>query len=350
MHYPIKKSGYYCVSTFYGSNSSTSDSSGTGSGSQKYTGAVRFQNAFGELPASDAARLPFFSGATIVYTLVLAAWLVAYTQYRRDVLPLQTALTGLCAFLVLEMIIIWGYYDFVNRWGSTTFGAKFYVVILALITAVRNTGSFAVVLVVCMGYGVVREQLEPEEWKRCAVVGVAHLVSAVVYMVSTAVAGHDTASAWLLIAMLPLLLTTAVFFVLVLSALSQTITDLETRQQSVKARMYITLWWLLFSSVLVVFAMFSLNLGLYVSAPSTADYVTRYWRVRWFLLDGWGYILYGVDFCVIAFLWRPTENNRRFAMSQQVPQFDDEFGVDSEDDDEDEEDIELREIERPLNG
>lgn len=339
------------MSTFYGFNHT--DDTNDGSGEQRYTGAVVFQNAFGELPASDAARLPFFSGATIVYTLVLAAWLVAYTQYRRDVLPLQTAITGLCAFLVLEMIIIWGYYDFVNRWGGSTAGAKIYVVVLALITAVRNTGSFAVVLVVCMGYGVVRERLEHEEWRRCAVVGGAHLVSAVVYMVSTAVAGHDTASAWLLVAMLPLLLTTAVFFVLVLGSLSQTITDLETRQQSVKARMYITLWWLLFGSVLVVFSMFSLNLGLYLSAPSTADYVTRYWRVRWFLLDGWGYILYGVDFCVIAFVWRPTENNRRFAMSQQLPQFEDEFGVDSEDDDYDEdreEEIELRDIERPLHG
>lgn len=50
--------------------------------------------------------------------------------------------------------------------------------------------------------------------------------------------------------------------------------------------------------------------------------------------------MYLVDMGVIAYLWRPTANNRRFAMSEELAQDDDGFEIaslaDSEDGDEEE--------------
>lgn len=57
VNYPIKKTGYYCV----GTTSFTGDS---------YTAIVEFRNAFGELPAAQIAKLPFYGGLTITYAVI----------------------------------------------------------------------------------------------------------------------------------------------------------------------------------------------------------------------------------------------------------------------------------------
>lgn len=326
LHYPIKKSGYYCVSTYADSIS--------------YTGAVVFQNSFGELPASDAARLPFFSGASIVYALVLLIWLVAYYEHRSDVLPIQTYITAFCGFLIIEMIMIWGYYDFVNRYGGNTPGSKVYMIFLSLFTAFRNAFSFFLMLIVCLGYGVVKPSLGDSMWK-CQALSFAHFLSAILFSITTAMTSHDNASTWILVSMLPLLITTSTFYVVIFASLSNTIKELEAHRQQVKASMYIALWRVLLGSVLVIFIMVFINLVMFMS-ESSLEYITKHWQSRWFMLDGWAYILYFVDFCIICFIWRPTANNQKFAMSMQLAQDESEAmelsSLASDDDEDDEED------------
>lgn len=55
--YPVKKTGFYCVSTYAFSG-------------QPYKGVVEFRNAYGELPAAQIAKLPFYGGLTIVYAAI----------------------------------------------------------------------------------------------------------------------------------------------------------------------------------------------------------------------------------------------------------------------------------------
>jgi hypothetical protein len=56
--YPIPKTGYFCVVTEKFTAS-------------KYQVIVEFRNAFGELPATQIPKLPFYGGITIAYALVL---------------------------------------------------------------------------------------------------------------------------------------------------------------------------------------------------------------------------------------------------------------------------------------
>jgi len=80
--YAIKRTGYYCVW-----------SNAFSPGDLKYDGVVTFQNSYGELPASQIAKLPFYGGLTIVYALISALWAFLYVQHRRDI----------CEFGFLEM-------------------------------------------------------------------------------------------------------------------------------------------------------------------------------------------------------------------------------------------------------
>ena len=56
--YPIPKTGYFCVVT-------------EGYTASKYEALVEFRNAYGELPATQIPKLPFYGGITILYALVL---------------------------------------------------------------------------------------------------------------------------------------------------------------------------------------------------------------------------------------------------------------------------------------
>jgi len=55
--YRITKTGYYCVSTY-------------GYSAEDYRAIVEFRNAYGELPAAQIAKLPFYGGLTIVYAVI----------------------------------------------------------------------------------------------------------------------------------------------------------------------------------------------------------------------------------------------------------------------------------------
>lgn len=56
--YPITKTGYFCVVT-------------EKFGATTYEAIVEFRNAYGELPATQIPKLPFYGGITIAYALVL---------------------------------------------------------------------------------------------------------------------------------------------------------------------------------------------------------------------------------------------------------------------------------------
>ena len=57
INYPIKKTGYYCV--------------GAVSKGVDFTAVVEFREAYGELPATQIPKLPFYGGITILYAVVV---------------------------------------------------------------------------------------------------------------------------------------------------------------------------------------------------------------------------------------------------------------------------------------
>ena len=66
INYPITKTGYYCVAA-YPYNAPF------------FSGVVEFREAYGELPASQIPKLPFYGGITILYAVI-----VVYVFSRGD--------------------------------------------------------------------------------------------------------------------------------------------------------------------------------------------------------------------------------------------------------------------------
>jgi hypothetical protein len=299
---PIK-TGYYCVATAAYTKE------------VDYEAIITFRNAYGELPAAQIAKLPFYGGITIVYFVVLLFWGFLYYQNRHDILAVQNYITAILGFLVVEMLMTWGFYDYQNRHGNNI-GSKVLMVVVAVLNAFRNSFSFFLLLIVCMGYGVVK----PSLGKTMTIVrwlAVAHFVFGVIYAVASLTVRPDDAGPLVLLVILPLSATLTAFYIWTLNSLNLTMKDLMERKQHVKASMYKKLWWCILTSIVVIFGFFFINSFTFAGA-STPDFAPTHWQTRWFVLDGWLNLVYLADVCFVAYMWRPTVNNRRFAMSDEV--------------------------------
>lgn len=276
---------------------------------------MEFRNSYGELPAAQIAKLPFYGGLTITYAVLGVFWAFLYVQNRSDILPVQNYITATIIFLIVEQLMTWGFYDYQNRHGNNALN-KAFMVLVAILNAGRNSLSFFLLLIVCMGYGVVKPSLG-KTMIYVRFLAIAHFVFGVIYAVASLSVTPDSAGPLVLLVILPLAGTLTAFYVWTLNSLNMTMKDLIDRKQKTKAMMYKKLWWCILGSVMVIFAFFFIN-SFAFAGRSEANFVPEHWQTRWFVLDGWLNLVYLFDIAFVCYLWRPTANNRRFAMSDEV--------------------------------
>ena len=81
LRYEVKRTGYYCVGTYAPEES-------------EYKAVIEFRNAYGELPAAQIAKLPFYGGLTIVYAVI--GMLVLLVLLCQDIAYIDSASGGFC--------------------------------------------------------------------------------------------------------------------------------------------------------------------------------------------------------------------------------------------------------------
>lgn len=154
---------------------------------------------------------------------------------------------------------------------------------------------------------------------------------------------ESTSAAILLIFIIPLAFTLSGFLLWIMYSLNgrqsihglldfsngilATIAHLRARKQRYKLKMFERLYYILLTVVVVIAIFFVISSmsfsgrfaeGWFHSSPRLVcfslllDYAANTWRTRWWLLDGYLALLYLASFCLIIFLWRPSENNRRY--------------------------------------
>jgi len=138
----------------------------------------------------------------------------------------------------------------------------------------------------------------------------------------------------LLLFVIPLAFTLSGFLMWILYSLNATINQLVARKQRYKLTMFKRLHRILLAAYFFIIAIFCVVSSFSFSDRLAEDYAAKSWKIRWWLLDGYLAILYFVAFWAITFLWRPSANNRRLAMSDEIAQ-----------EDEDAEDYDLEAIE-----
>ncbi|KAJ8597616.1 hypothetical protein M405DRAFT_876881 [Rhizopogon salebrosus TDB-379] len=323
IQYQVRKTGYYCVAIVPVTvmNPAARQEPTDVPYHPTYNGVVLFRNTFdGELPATDYPKVNFYLFMFFAYVIVGSAWAWLCYKHVTELLPIQYYLSSLVAFLVIEMVANWVYYRYLNAHGKNAASVVFLFVV-AILEAGRNALSFFMLLVVSLGLSVVRESLGRTMLK-CQILTGLHFVFGVLYAVGIVELELESTSALILLMfIIPLAFTLSGFLMWILYSLNNTMVQLTVRKQRYKLSMFKRLHHILLSTVVVILIFFVIS-SMSFSDRLAEDYAAKSWRMRWWLLDAYLAILYFVAFWGIAYLWRPSENNRRLAMSDEISQED----------------------------
>ncbi|GAA6035781.1 hypothetical protein JCM8097_005697 [Rhodosporidiobolus ruineniae] len=336
--YEVERKGYYCVGTV----PVTLESARVNT---TYTGVVDFENAFvGHLPAAEYPKVHFYKILFLVYLAFAVGWGVLCYIYRRDLLPLQRYISATVAFLVLEQLMVWRYWNALNV-GLHSGVAGGYLFVVSALNAARNSISLYLLCLAAMGLSVVRPNLGTVLAK-VRLLAVCHFVFGLLYSLGTYAIPLEAAGLFVFFFVLPLAFSLSAFLLWIMYSLSSTISDLTARRQLHKKTMFVRLYYILLTaSILIV--LFFLSSSITFSARLSPSFPAQTWQTRWLLLDGWLSLLFAATFFAVAYLWRPTRSNRHLALSDELPMTEDEadlYDVDHLVDEEDREDAgELKE-------
>ncbi|CDH48668.1 integral membrane protein [Lichtheimia corymbifera JMRC:FSU:9682] len=301
--YKVDYTGYYCVAIIH-ANLEPEEG-------DRFDAWIEWRLPYGNLPASDYPKLLFYGAFSIAYLAVGIAWGIQTYRFWNDILPVQHFLSATIFFLIVEMAINWGFWEAYNQAGSPSYGL---LALVAFMNAGRNSMSFFMLLVVSLGYSVVKPSLG-STMKKCVVLAGTHFFFGVIYSLGVMLLSPESAGFMVLLVIFPLALTMSAFYVWIFSSLTNTIATLEVRKQHVKALMYTRLHRLLVFSVFMVIVIFILNMFAF-SGRNQVDWAAKSWKWRWITMDGLLNLLYFVVFLVIVILWRPTSNNQRYGLQQ----------------------------------
>ncbi|KAJ1948530.1 hypothetical protein EC988_005138, partial [Linderina pennispora] len=153
--YLINATGYYCVDA-----ASTHD----------FTARADWTNAHGQLPAGEYPKVHVYAVLMGAYILIALVWAFMSWRVWSEVLPVQNRLFALVCLMAVDMGLNFGFWQHYNAHGAPSLA---YSVALVVVDAGRNSLSFFMLLVVALGWGVVRPSLG-KAMIRCILLAGAH--------------------------------------------------------------------------------------------------------------------------------------------------------------------------------
>jgi hypothetical protein len=150
---------------------------------------LRPGNSFPLYNPQDYPKLPLHGFLSIFYLATAIFWFILCSRHWRDLLQLQIYLSGVIVFLMIEQAFSYGFYDNYNVTGDKS---KVLAVFVAVLNAGRNTVSLFILLIVCLGFGVIRPTLGGNLMRKCVTLSIAHFIFGVVYSGGSLYVTHIT--------------------------------------------------------------------------------------------------------------------------------------------------------------
>lgn len=270
------------------------------------TMTVKMKGPRGYSSPADWPLMMFFMVMCIVYVLFATLWLLWLICYWRDLLRIQFWIGAVIILGMLEKAVIYSEFQSIQDHGDYDQGA---VIFAELLSALKRSLARILLIIVSLGYGIVRPRLGTTVPKLVAV-GLLYLVFASVEGVLRVTGGFYGTVA--LIANITLSLTDSCVIWWVFISLSQTTRLLKLRRNVVKLSLYQHFTNTLIFSVLasVIFIIWTTRQFKLVKCQSG-------WRDMW-VDDAFWRLLFSTILLVIMVLLRPSVNSQRFSHSPLI--------------------------------
>ncbi|KAG6526950.1 transmembrane protein 87A-like [Zingiber officinale] len=279
-------------------------------------GRTVWRNPHGYLPGKMAPLMTFYGFMSLAYLLLGLFWFLQFVRHWKHTLHLHYHITAVIALGMCEMSFWYFEYGNFNSTGTRPMGITIWAVTF---TAIKKTVSRLLLLVVSMGYGVVRPTLGGIT-TTVALLGVVYFIaSEALELVEHLGNINDFAGKARLFLVLPVALLDATFIVWMFSSLSKTLEKLQVRRNTAKLELYRK-----FTNTLAVSVLLSIVWIGYELYFNAIDPLSELWQRAWIVSAFWS-VLSFVLLGVICILWAPSQNPTRYAYSEDTnDDFDDE--------------------------
>ncbi|XP_067883716.1 transmembrane protein 87A isoform X2 [Heterodontus francisci] len=274
---------------------------------------VLMQGSHGFISATEFPLMVFYMVMCIIYILYGSLWLVWSACYWKDLLRIQFWIAGVIFLGMLEKAVFYAEYQNTNNRGISVQGL---LVFAELISAVKRTLARLLVIIVSLGYGIVKPRLGTV-MHRVIGLGALYLVFSAVEGVLRITGGKK--SDLELLANIPLALLDSGLCWWIFVSLAQTIKTLKLRKNAVKLSLYRH-----FTNTLILAIIASVGFMVWTTKKFRLTTCQSDWMELW-VDDAFWRLLFSVILLVIMFLWRPSANNQRYAFTPLIDDPDDEM-------------------------
>ncbi|XP_047622559.1 transmembrane protein 87A isoform X1 [Phacochoerus africanus] len=282
--------------------SSSKESSKENSPSSLFTMTVEVKGPYEYLTLEDYPLMIFFMVMCIVYVLFGVLWLAWSACYWRDLLRIQFWIGAVIFLGMLEKAVFYAEFQNIRYKGESVQGA---LILAELLSAVKRSLARTLVIIVSLGYGIVKPRLGVTLHKVVVAGALYLLFSGMEGVLRVTGAQTDLAS----LAFIPLaFLDTALCWWIFIS-LTQTMKLLKLRRNIVKLSLYRH-----FTNTLILAVAASIVFIIWTTMKFRIVTCQSDWRELW-VDDAIWRLLFSMILFVIMVLWRPSANNQRFAFS-----------------------------------
>ncbi|XP_017558144.1 transmembrane protein 87A isoform X2 [Pygocentrus nattereri] len=276
------------------------------------TFSVVMKGAHGFISVTEWPLMIFYMVMCIVYILYALMWFVWASCYWKDLLRIQFWIAGVIFLGMVEMAVFCAEYENTNAMGSASQGL---LVFAELISALKRTLARLLVIIVSLGYGIVKPRLGTV-MHRVVGLGVLYFAFAAIEGILRITGGRDNGPALITAIVLAVFDSCAIWFIFV--SLAQTIKTLKLRRNPVKLSLYRH-----FTNTLIFAVIASIIFMVWTTKKFRLADCQADWMELW-VDDAFWRFLFSIILLVIMFLWRPSANNQRYAFTPLIDDSDDE--------------------------
>ncbi|KAK4403463.1 Transmembrane protein 87B [Sesamum angolense] len=268
------------------------------------SGRTVWRNPEGYLPGRMAPLMTFYGLMSLAYIALGLLWFLRFVQHWKDIIKLHYQITAVIGLGMCEMALWYFEYANFNATGSRPIGITLWAVTFS---AIKKTVSRLILLVVSMGYGVMRPTLGGITSKVIFLGVVYFVASEALELVEHLGNINDFTGKTRLVLVLPVALLDACFILWIFSSLSKTLEKLQIRRSMAKLELYRK-----FTNALAVSVLLSVAWIGYELYFNASDPLNELWRRAWVIPAFWTLLAF-LLLVVICILLAPSRNPTRYA-------------------------------------
>jgi hypothetical protein len=270
------------------------------------SGEAEWRSSYGYLPAQIYPFLGIYWAFVIVYLIIGSIIGIMMIKYRRDLMKIQYFIFSLIALSIIENIIWGSDYTVFNQIGLISNAFNVFGVLFSGLKLV----AFRIVLfLVCYGWTITKPALLSRARVALIIISTFYLIVVWIdkYIDVVSTAGYPTSEGFSYFIYALVVFVNVIFFVWIFFNLYASLKQLKIAGEQLKLHMLKQLAVAIIVIAVALAVVFILEIALVFAALDD-----QLWKFWWFWDTYWEFI-YLIIITVIAFIWRPTANNNRFA-------------------------------------